>query len=734
MSLSETAPQAGGMGKTGNRTAAEESMDSFVMSQISMDSMEAALLRPPADIAPPCPKFSKQRLHRVPFLYTDVAKQAFRDPKTLRPGSAALLKSAERNAENTADYGGEDGTSRPPRVGDEDTLNRTAQARSGRLSAPPGGSFVSASASHLGALLASTKRKSKGKRPELFALEAEQRALEAETKAADRQEFEKMRDAGSEYIMQLTKQCNDLKKQRVDMERQYSLLLDRKAAVDADAKGEEHRKAAVNAQRVQDLEAKLEYWMQALREEEAYTKTLLHMQTRSAADKHSRDVDTAECKRRVKGVDHDIRALLARLQESKNEKVEAESVVRDYREEMGLYYERREARMNERRREVQRIQLKDEAMKRLLSEEEEVNRQRSLSSLAAGNEAALAARKHELFQAALEAGFNKVMSITGLENIEQLEAAFVFDEQGVRHDRTEEFTVVLERNKNLINDLNDKRIELEKQLLKVKFSGSANDAERDEIEEAHSKQSDVRRRTAVTIQKLATAERLLIKTRSGFELLATKLEQVGLLEMLTRKERGDDTEALTAEMLEGGSVVLNPRRDAFGSNEEEEEPAPQGEGNEGGEEGDEEEEEDLRRRARNLKAVDDPERGVVAIMRRSMDRLAQVYHWLEENYPGGVPEQNAAAAKDLRLSRELHVGLTDLVNNYRIPMDLHEAERRTSPRREDDGLELEDRAAIKWKADKLVARRKKEQANRFDEYGNEIAPPAAPAKLGGKKK
>ena len=118
--------------------------------------------------------------------------------------------------------------------------------------------------------------------------------------------------------MQLTKQFNDLKKQRIDMERQYSSLLDRKAEVDAEARGEEHRKAAINAQRVQDLEAKLEYWIQALREDEGYTKTLLHMQTRCAEEKHKRDVGTAECKRRVKGVDHDIRALLARLQEARN--------------------------------------------------------------------------------------------------------------------------------------------------------------------------------------------------------------------------------------------------------------------------------------------------------------------------------------------------------------------------------------------------------------------------------
>ena len=233
MSLSETAPQLGGMARTGTKNpTAEESMESLVLSQTSIESMEAAVLRAPVDIAPPSPKFSKPRLNRVPFLYTDVAKKAFRDPKTLRPGSAALLKSAERNMESTTDFfGGETGTSRPPRVGEADTLLRNTQARSGRLSAPPGGSFAGASASNLGALLASTKRKSKTKRPELFALEAEQRALESETKAAERQEFERMRDAGTEYIMQLTKQFNDLKKQRVDMEREYSLLLDRKAAV-----------------------------------------------------------------------------------------------------------------------------------------------------------------------------------------------------------------------------------------------------------------------------------------------------------------------------------------------------------------------------------------------------------------------------------------------------------------------------------------------------------------------
>jgi len=734
--------ESGGSGRGGGgkgRVASEESFESYVLSQTSMESLHEGLLRPPADIMPPSPRFSKPRLNRIPFLYTDVAKKAFKDPKVIRPGSAALYKSAERRVETMTAasdlYGGEGGASRPPRASNDDGMLRGSQMRSGRLSAPPGFGTITGSHSQLGALLASTIRKSKAgsKRPELFALEAEQRALEAESKAAERQELERMREGATEYVMQLTKQFNDLKKQRIDMERQYSSLLDRKAEVDAEARGEEHRKAAINAQRVQDLEAKLEYWIQALREEEGYTKTLLHMQTRCAEEKHKRDVGTAECKRRVKGVDHDIRALLARLQEARNEKAEAEATVRDYREEMGLYYERRETRMNERRREVQRIQLKDEAMRRVLAEEEEANRQRSLHSLAAGNEAAQEARRLEQFRAALEAGFNKVMSITGLESIEALESAFVFDEKGVRHERTEEFAAVLEHNKNRINELNDQRIELEKQLLKVKFSGSANDAERDEIDEAHARLAAVRARTAEKMAKLASAERLLIKTRSGFELLSNKLEQVGLLEALAR---GDDAASepdhgpVSAEMLAGeGSVVLHPRSDEFpgvGMGAEGE----QAEG-QAGLGGGEEEEEEAARREGAMRQVDDPERGVVAIMRRSMERLMQVYAWLDQNYPGGVPEQEAAAARELRLSLQLHVGLTDLANNFRVPIDGSHGDDRRSPRRADDeGAELEDRSAIKSKAERMVARKRRELAARFDEFGNPRdegpAPPPPP--------
>lgn len=46
----------------------------------------------------------------------------------------------------------------------------------------------------------------------------------------------------------------------------------------------------------------------------------------------------------------------------------------DYYEQMQLYRERREERLAERRRKVQKMQLKDEALKKLIAEEEELAR------------------------------------------------------------------------------------------------------------------------------------------------------------------------------------------------------------------------------------------------------------------------------------------------------------------------------------------------------------------------
>ena len=70
------------------------------------------------------------------------------------------------------------------------------------------------------------------------------------------------------------------------------------------------------------------YWTQALREEEAYTKTLTHMQARSAEEKHQRDIETARFKKETANYGHDLHALLVRLQDAKNERDATEQQVR----------------------------------------------------------------------------------------------------------------------------------------------------------------------------------------------------------------------------------------------------------------------------------------------------------------------------------------------------------------------------------------------------------------------
>eukprot|EP00961_Rhodomonas_salina_P275822 3726143-Rhodomonas_salina.4 len=169
------------------------------------------------------------------------------------------------------------------------------------------------------------------KGPEVFAMEAEQRALETEQKLIEKDNFERQKMDYTMYIFQLSRQFNDLKKQRLDMEKEYSTLLDKKATIDAESRGDEFRKAQQDALRIQDLEAKLEYvpqyWTQALREEEAYTKTLTHMQSRSAEEKHQRDIETAAFKKETANYEHDLHALLVRLQDAKNERDAAENQV-----------------------------------------------------------------------------------------------------------------------------------------------------------------------------------------------------------------------------------------------------------------------------------------------------------------------------------------------------------------------------------------------------------------------
>lgn len=684
------------------------------------DDYEHSACQIPMDIAPPSPREFRDRLTRVPFLFTSLAKQAFQTSsrRIPRPGSA------DPGMESTGRIEGSLPSSPIGRKQgggvQENSLRQSKNGReSGRTSAPPmamtddsQAAGMSKAASKSVALSFQKSMRRKGvlkKGPEVFAMEAEQRALETEQKLIEKDNFERQKMDYTMYIFQLSRQFNDLKKQRLDMEKEYSTLLDKKATIDAESRGDEFRKAQQDALRIQDLEAKLEYWTQALREEEAYTKTLTHMQSRSAEEKHQRDIETAAFKKETANYEHDLHALLVRLQDAKNERDAAENQVREYFQEMELYRERREHRLGERRRLVHKMQLKEEALRRMMAEEEEVSRQRNLSSLAAGNEAVMAARAKERFRATLESGFHKIMSITGIQTVQELEESFF-----KREEKKREFEELLEGNKDRIDGLMDDKKALDQELLKVKFSGSANDADRDEVEEVTKKLGEVRHVMHVKKNKLAAAEALVIKARSGFEYLASKLSQIEAEKPAEDAAEDSREEAPAAEEDEDEERVRE---------DEEEGDAEEGEGvlAEVSEEGDEPE------REMEMKKADDPKVGAAAMLKTCHEKLAHVYDFLEDN-SRGVPPQTKEHASEVRVSDNLLLGLVDLQNNMRIPT---EPRRQRSPRREDDDAEdIEDRNTIKSKAERLVKREEKKK-NQVDEFGVEIVPPP---KAKGKKK
>ena len=450
------------------------------------------LIQVPIDILPPAPRQVQQKFIHVPFLFTSLAKEAFQTSSkngVPRPDSDAF---GQTRGTSAGSFGQTRGTSRglgslptspntehrgtrKGHMNDDDgvaggggrkssmsgradglglSLSRmgTESRGSGRLSAPPMSNYGDKSLLSTKRSMGTTKGSNKlgKKRPEIFVLEAEQRALEAEQKAIERETFETRKAEAEMHIMNLAKMYNQLKNKRLGLEKEHATMLERKNEIAQDSMTQDMRRAQADMLRKQDLEAKYEYWTEALHEEESYSKTLTHMQARSAEEKHQRDNGTAKFMRETKNYDHDLHALLVRLQDAKNERDAAEHQVHDYWEEMNVYRERREARLDERKRIVHKLQLKQEALKRLLAEEEEVNRLKNAKNLEAGNDAMAQARAKERFRQRIEEGFQKVMSVTGIQTVEELEEGFVNREK-----RTSQLEQMLEGNKNRINELTD---------------------------------------------------------------------------------------------------------------------------------------------------------------------------------------------------------------------------------------------------------------------------------------
>ena len=375
-------------------------------------SLDISLCDLPMDIVPPSPsgkQSKKQRVTHIPFLYTATAKKAFDESSNRppRPGSADMLSGGRRNGHTKSLM--------------SPTIKVVSSVGDGRHTPDPLSIILERRSMSKSKMIGGVVQK----RPELWLLEAEQRALEGEQKSMERSAFERKVNEATIHVQHLTKQYNDFKKQRTDLEREMALLHDRKAAVDAEAQGEEHRKAAHNALRIQDLEAKLEYWTRALREEEAYTKTLQHMKARSAAEKHARDIETAKFKQNVKNHEHDLQMLTIRYQDAKNERDAAEKRVSDYWEEMDMYRNRRDTRLGERSDQVQQMQARDAAMRKLQAEEEELNRKRQKEEAEANKETMKTARAREKFLTHLDEGFTKMMSISGIQTVQELEVRLI---------------------------------------------------------------------------------------------------------------------------------------------------------------------------------------------------------------------------------------------------------------------------------------------------------------------
>jgi hypothetical protein len=196
--------------------------------------------------------------------------------------------------------------------------------------------------------------------------------------------------------------------------------------------------------------------------------------------------------------------------------------------------------------------------------------------------------------------------------------------------------------------------ELDLELLKVKFSGSANDADRDEVADIMQKLADIRLQVAEKVSKVNATEGVLIKARSGLEYLWKKLEALELPEGFGEGE--DDEEEAGGEEVGGegkhdGGGGDEESRGGEGSNEESRD--DEGEAREGDEAGqagsqagggdDDDGDRSLREAMgstvpSNLNAsiVGDGKTGVIPIMRMCHKKLCAIYSFLEQN-TAGVP-------------------------------------------------------------------------------------------------
>ena len=109
-------------------------------------------------------------------------------------------------------------------------------------------------------------------------------------------------------------------------------------------------------------------------------------------------------------------------------------------------------------------------------------------------------------------------------------------------------------------------------------------------------------------------------------------------------------------------------------------------------------------------------------MRESIAKLEYMYTYLEERLGVIAPQTKQNAQAKASGAKNLKVTLSDAKHNLRVALQRGSG---LTPRRtddEDDDYDLEDRSTIKNKCDRLVAKKKREYAALFDEFGNPVMP------------
>jgi hypothetical protein len=284
---------------------------------------------------------------------------------------------------------------------------------------------------------------------------------------------------------------------------------------------------------------------------------------------------------------------------------------------------------------------------------------------------------------------------------------------------------VLDDAKARIDVLTTARKDLATQLLRIKFSGGGGGgggAESDAVDAALRSLAQVRRRAAERRGKLAKLEGLLTRMQAGLEHLASKFTED------LRVNTGSDAPlSLRASEPVERMAAAHPAAFCDAGHTPVEAAAADASGGEGGGGG-----------ARSVtRARRDAWGGAggdaVWLVWACADRLGRVMRFLEEHaqgLPGPPPRPASARVVPAGAGCAAVLPLDPAPHNARVRLDSSGAAAAQAEWGEEGGSgageEVEDRPVIKARADRLVARRRRELAARFDDCGNPSPARAGP--------